>query len=104
MSYSRPISAPRRWFSTWWEPDALLAAVQRSNKHISSRRFFNDPSSAMHSRHEAYIAALFATILRQHEMCTKLRMEVGSFPDFHLRTRETADALFEITEIDRAAR
>jgi hypothetical protein len=104
MPYSRPIPVPRKWSSAWWEPGALLAAVGRSNKRISFRRFFNDPSPEMHSRHEAYIAALFATILRQHERCLSLRMEAGSFPDFHLCTAEAADLPFEVTEADRAGR
>jgi hypothetical protein len=80
-----------------------LAAVQRSNRHISQRRFFNDPSQAMRVRREAYAAALFGTILSDHGRAERLRMEMEPFPDFHLRTTE-ADVDFEITEADRIGR
>jgi hypothetical protein len=104
MRYSRPVTVPRKWSSAWWTPSALLAAVQLSNKPISSRRLFNDPSQAMRSRREAYVAALFATILEQNGKCRELRMEEGQFPDFHLRTSEHDDIPFEITEADRIGR
>jgi hypothetical protein len=103
MRYSRPATVPLAWSSRWWQPRALLAAVQRSNRHISSRRYFNDPSQAMRVRREAYATAVFGTILSDHGRCDGLRMEAGNFPDFHLRAAD-AEIGFEITEADRLGR
>jgi hypothetical protein len=99
MRYLRPASAPKGWFSKWWEPRELLAAVQRSNGRVSLRRFFNDPVQGMRARREAYVAALFSTVLSDHGRCTGVRREPGPFPDFHLRNgKEVLE--FEITEAD----
>jgi hypothetical protein len=103
MHYRMPASVPRSWSTSWWKPRSFLSAVERSNRQISSVRFFNDPSQAIRARHEAYVAALFSTILSDHNRCTFLRLEAGQFPDFHLRTAER-DLDFEITEADRIGR
>jgi len=103
MQYATEITVPKSWFGKHWEPRAFLHAVQRSNKRISMRRFFNDRSDAIRSRREAYAAGLFAAVLSDHQLADFVWLERGEFPDFHLLAG-TEEKPFELVEADRRGR
>jgi hypothetical protein len=89
-------SLPTEWYDRWWEPGALLAAVDARRQRF---QFFEDMyRQELKPLREAWAASRFAAI-RSQDRPVSIRLEPAGhrFPDFTLRVHKEV-LPFELTE------
>jgi hypothetical protein len=96
----RDWSAPDAWSSTWWVPSDLLHRVDEESLPFDGDAFFNAPN--LKPLREAHAAARF-TRAAGGDCCTRVRLDRGQFPDFHVRLG-ASEFYFELVEADRPER